>query len=191
MKCSQNRVHTNCIGQPPIATNSISAPWQPCCSASRRSVCRQPLLIRSKVAQGLCRRMASKILSMLLWLPLSQKTPMQPHQWRAYRTEIAQPMPPDHQEAAQYLPKGCSRKCPLHFLDLNGVVCPNTLFSNTSALTSSLLFRANSTCTGSRTPRLVEHFWVPILGASCLNKFFVGTLRPSQIKKKCFHTNIS
>ena len=31
----------------------------------------------------------------------------------------------------------------------------------------------------SRTPRLVEHFWVPILGASCSNKLFVGTLRPS------------
>ena len=37
-------------------------------------------------------------------------------------------------------------KCPLHFLHyINGVVCSNTLFSNTSALTISLLFKANST----------------------------------------------
>ena len=36
-------------------------------------------------------------------------------------------------------------KCPLHFLHFNGAVCSNTLFSNTSALTNSLLFRANST----------------------------------------------
>ena len=71
-------------------------------------------------------------------------------------------------------------KCPLHFLHFNGVVCSKTLFSNTSALTNSLLFRVNSTCKGSRTPRLLEHFWVPILGASCSNKLFVGTLRPSQ-----------
>ena len=33
----------------------------------------------------------------------------------------------------------------------------------------------------SRTPRLVEHFWVPILGAACSNKLFVGTVRPSQL----------
>ena len=72
-------------------------------------------------------------------------------------------------------------KCPLHLLHFNGAVCSNTLFSNTSALTNSLLFRANSTCKGSRTPRFVKHFWVPILGAACSNKLFVGTLRPSQI----------
>ena len=57
-------------------------------------------------------------------------------------------------------------KCPLHFLNLNGVVCSNTLFSNTSALTSSLLFRGNSTC------KILEHlvlsntsgfqFWRPL-----------------------------
>ena len=55
------------------------------------------------------------------------------------------------QEAAQFLPKGCSRKMPPSFLNLNGVVCSNTLFSNTSALTSSLLFRGNSTC------KILEH----------------------------------
>ena len=42
-------------------------------------------------------------------------------------------------------------KCPLHFLHFNGVVCSNTLFSNTSALTNSLLFRANS------TRKILEH----------------------------------
>ena len=36
-----------------------------------------------------------------------------------------------------------------------GVVCLNTLFSNTSVLTHWLSFRANSTFNGSRTPRLV------------------------------------
>ena len=60
-----------------------------------------------------------------------------------------------------------TRKRPLHFLHFNGVVCSNTLFSNNSALTISLLFRANSTCKGSRTPRLVENtsgfrFWGPL-----------------------------
>ena len=74
-------------------------------------------------------------------------------------------------------------KCPLNFLHFNGAVCSNTLFSNTSALSNSLLFSANSTCKGSRTPRLVEHFWVPILGAACSNELFVGTLRPSHRTK--------
>ena len=80
-------------------------------------------------------------------------------------------------------------KCSLNFLHLNGVICSNTLFSNTSALTDSLLFMVNSTCKGSRTPRLVEHFWVPILGASCSNKLFVGTLRPSQIWRELRREN--
>ena len=63
------------------------------------------------------------------------------------------------QEAAQFLPKGCSRKCPFIFLNLNGAVCSNTLFSNTAALTSSLLFRATSTC------KILEHLiWSNISG---------------------------
>ena len=43
----------------------------------------------------------------------------------------------------------------------------------------------------SRTHRLVEHFWVPILGASCSNKLFLGTLRPAQSQKmsKIFFDN--
>ena len=36
----------------------------------------------------------------------------------------------------------------------------------------------------SRTPPLVEHFWVPILGASCSNKLFVGTLWAAQFFKQ-------
>ena len=59
------------------------------------------------------------------------------------------------------------------------VACSNALFLNTSVLTTSLLFRANSTCKGSRTPRLVEHSWVSVLGASCSNRLSVGTLRPT------------
>ena len=69
----------------------------------------------------------------------------------------------------------------LSFLHFSGAVCSNTLFSNTSALSNSLLLSANSTRKGSRTPRLVERFWVPIWGAACSNKRFVCTLRPSQI----------
>ena len=61
---------------------------------------------------------------------------------------------------------GCSRKCPLHLVRFNGVVCSNTLFSNTSVSANSLSFRADSTFKGSRTPHLVERFWVPALGAS-------------------------
>ena len=64
-------------------------------------------------------------------------------------------------------------KCPLHFLNLNGAVCSNTLFSNTSALTSSLLFRGNSTC------NILEHlvwsntsgfqFWGPLARTNFLS----------------------
>ena len=70
-------------------------------------------------------------------------------------------------------------KCPLHVVLFNGAVCSNTLFSNTSVLTNSLSFRANSACKGSRTPRLVEHFCVPILGTSSSKKLLVAALRPS------------
>ena len=40
---------------------------------------------------------------------------------------------------------------PFIFFIFNGVVCSNTLFSNTSALTNSLLFKENSTC------KILEH----------------------------------
>ena len=39
----------------------------------------------------------------------------------------------------------------------------------------------------SRTPRLLEHFWVPILGASFSNKLFVGTVRPSHFRNHYTH----
>ena len=48
-------------------------------------------------------------------------------------------------------------------------VCSDTLFSNTFVLANSLLFRANSTCKGSRAPRLVEHLCVSFLGLSFRN----------------------
>ena len=64
------------------------------------------------------------------------------------------------------------RKMPPSFLHFYGANCSNTLFLNTSALTNSLLFRANSTCKVSQTPRLVEHFWVTILGAIFLEQIF-------------------
>ena len=64
-------------------------------------------------------------------------------------------------------------KCPLSFLTLTGVVCSNTLFSNTSALTSSLLFWGNSTC------NVLEHlvcsntsvfqFWGPLARTNVLS----------------------
>ena len=69
-------------------------------------------------------------------------------------------------------PKVVQGKCSLNNLHCNGAVCSNTPFSNTSALNSSLLFRATSTCKGSRTPCLFEHVWVPILGAFCSNKLW-------------------
>ena len=81
-------------------------------------------------------------------------------------------------------------KCPLHFLNLNGVVCSNTLFSNTSALTSSLLFGVNSTC------KILEHlvcsntsgfqFWGPLARTN----FFVGTVRPSHLVLSITSTQI-
>ena len=49
-------------------------------------------------------------------------------------------------------------------------------------MTNSLSFRANSTFKGPRPPRLVEHCWVPILGASCSNILLLGTVRPSHRK---------
>ena len=84
-------------------------------------------------------------------------------------------------------------KGPLHFLNLNEAVCSNTLFSNTSALTSSLLFRGNSTC------KILEHlvwsntsrfqFWGPLartnfLSALCGLPMFSTPL-------KCCRRNLS
>ena len=59
-----------------------------------------------------------------------------------------------------------------NFAHFSGVVCSNTLLSNTSVLTDSLLFRGNATCKGSRTPRLLKHFCVPILGPLARTNFW-------------------
>ena len=79
-------------------------------------------------------------------------------------------------------------KRPLHFVLFNGAVCSNTLFSNTALVTNSLSVRANSTFKSSRPPRLVEHFWVPILGASCSSILLLGTVRPSRLQKRPFYS---
>ena len=94
-----------------------------------------------------------------------RKCPVLHHRIRVIGDDILSATWTD-QEAAQFLPKGCSRKMPPSFLNLNGGVCSNTLFSNTSALTSSLLFRGNPTC------KILEHlvwsntsgfqFWGPL-----------------------------
>ena len=53
---------------------------------------------------------------------------------------------------------------PIHFVNFNGAVCSNDLFSNTSVLTDSQSFQGSSACQGSQTPCWAEHFCVPILG---------------------------
>ena len=64
-------------------------------------------------------------------------------------------------------------KCPLHFLNLNGVVCSNTLFSNTFALTSPLLFWGNSTC------KILEHL-------VCSDRKFVRARGPQNWNPEVF-----
>ena len=81
-------------------------------------------------------------------------------------------------------------KCTLHFLHFNGVVYSNTLFSNTSALTNSLLLRANSPC------KVPEHlvwsntsgfrFWGPLARTN-----FLSALCGLPIKCSEMHTNAS
>ena len=51
-------------------------------------------------------------------------------------------------------------KCPLNFLRFNGAICSNTLFSNTSALTNALLFRANLHA------KVLEHLVWSLLGSN-------------------------
>ena len=85
------------------------------------------------------------------------------------------------QEAAQYLPKGCSKKMPPSFPSFQWVRLLEHSFLEHFCLDQFSVLRGKLYTQDPRTPRLVEHFWVPILGASCSNKHFVGTLRPSQI----------
>ena len=77
-------------------------------------------------------------------------------------------------------------KCPLHFLLFNGVVCSNSLFSNTSALTNSLLFMADSTC------KILEHlFWsntsgFQFWGPLARTKFLLALCGPPKIRPQIF-----
>ena len=85
------------------------------------------------------------------------------------------------QEAAQFLPKGCSRKMPPSFSQFEWGRLLEHSFLEHFCLDQFSVIQGRFYMQYSRTPRLVEHFWVPILGASCSNKLFVGTVRPSQI----------
>ena len=71
-------------------------------------------------------------------------------------------------------------KCPLHFLNLNEHFFLEHFFLEHFCLDQFSVIQGKFYMQDSRTPRLVEHFWVPILGAACSNKLFVGTVRPSQ-----------
>ena len=84
------------------------------------------------------------------------------------------------QEAAQYLQKGCSRKMPPSFSSFSWGRLLEHSFLEHFFLDQFSVFQGKFYLPDSRTPRLVEHFWVPISGASCSNKLFVGTLRPSE-----------
>ena len=61
------------------------------------------------------------------------------------RPNLMRPLPMSAEEIRRphsTNPKVVQGKCPLHLLHLNGVVCSNTLFSNTSVCTNNLSFRA-------------------------------------------------
>ena len=59
----------------------------------------------------------------------------------------------------------------------------------TSILTNSLLCRASSRFKGARTAGLVEHCWVPLVGASCSNKLSVVIVQPSEEDRRA-KTNV-
>ena len=81
--------------------------------------------------------------------------------------------------AAQFLPNGCSRKMPLSFRSFEWGRLLEHSFLEHFCLDQFSVILGKFYMQDSRTPRLLEHFWVPILGASCSNKLFVGTVRPS------------
>ena len=83
------------------------------------------------------------------------------------------------QGAAQFLPNGCSRKMPLSFRSFEWGRLLEHPFLEHFCLDHFSVILGKCYMQDSRTPRLLEHFWVPILGASCSNKLFVGTVRPS------------
>ena len=124
--------------------------------------------------QSLFEEEAPKIVSLSTFFQPGSR--VHPKHARAFMRSLAKP------SGGRTVPtKGCSRKMHLHFVHFNGVVCSNTLFSNTSVLTYSLLFKANSTCKGSRTPRLVEHFLV--------HSHKAKTLAAKQVKKHIRETD--
>ena len=64
-------------------------------------------------------------------------------------------------------------KCPLHFLHFNGVVCSNTLFSNTSVLTNSLsVIQGKFYMKDSRTPRFCRTLLGSNFGGLLLEQTF-------------------
>ena len=80
---------------------------------------------------------------------------------------------PKSQEAGAVPTKGCSRDAPFIFFILMGPFARTLFFSNTSALTNSLLLRTNSTC------KILEHlvwsnnsgfqFWGPLARTNFLS----------------------
>ena len=87
-----------------------------------------------------------------------------------------------YQEAPQFLPKGCSRKMPPSFSLFEWGRLLEHSFLEHFCLDQFSVILGKFYRQDSRTPRLVEHFRVPILGASCSNKLFVGTVRPSHLR---------
>ena len=66
-------------------------------------------------------------------------------------------------------------QCPLHFVHFTGVVHSflERSFLEHFSLDQVSVIQGKIYIKGSQTPRLLELFWVPILGASCSNKLFV------------------
>ena len=81
----------------------------------------------------------------------------------------------------EFLPNGCSRKMPLSFRSFEWGRLLEHSFLEHFCLDHFSVILGKYYMQDSRTPRLLEHFWVPILGASCSNKLFVGTVRPSHL----------
>ena len=101
----------------------------------------------------------------------------------AIKQALSNLWPQKTQGAAQFLPNGCSRKMPLSFRSFEWGRLLEHSFLEHFCLDQFSVILGKCYMQDSRTPRLLEHFWVPILGASCSNKLFVGTVRPSQRQK--------
>ena len=118
---------------------------------------------------------------------------------RAQKSANASPQKSTNQEAAQYLPKGCSRKTPPSFSSfqwgrlLEHSFLEHFCLDKFCAIEGKFYAQIFSNTSFGRT------LLVPNFGASCSNKLFVGTLRPSQQKreraqksaKECFRVKIA